>query len=390
MENKKIGIGIIGAGAVAPAHIAGYLAYPELCEIRAVCNSTVEKAEKLIAENGLDAASAVSDYRELLAMPEIEAVSICLPPSMHAQVTVDALRAGKHVLCEKPMAGSLEECDAMLRAAFESGKLLSIVAQNRYKTPYWKMKQLIDKGALGAPRFAKVDSLWWRGENYYDIWWRGTWEKENGGCFMSHAVHHIDLAQWLFGMPESVSAFVTNVGHHNSECEDFGVAVFSYEGMITEFTASLVTHSEGQEISVQGEKAGVSVPWGVWANTPLSNGFPEKNGAAIEEIQKMYDELPELEKEGHTAQIGNFLRAISGEETLLIDGLQGRNTIELITAVYKASCTHTPVTLPIKEEDVFYGKGGAAAAMPHFFEKTKSVAEVKLDRPISYGRDVGK
>lgn len=386
---KKTGIGIIGAGAVAPAHVSGYLAHPELCEIRAVCNPTIEKAQKLIDDNGLKAA-ALSDYHELLSMPEIDAVSLCLPPALHAQVTVDALNAGKHVLCEKPMAGSLEECDAMLSAAARNGKLLSIVAQNRYKTPYWKMKKLIDSGAIGDVRFAKVDSLWWRGENYYDIWWRGTWEKESGGCFMSHAVHHIDLAQWMFGMPDSVSAFITNVGHHNSECEDLGVAVFSYDGMITEFTSSLVTHGEGQEITVQGEKAGIGVPWSVFASRPLSNGFPEKDEASTEEVQNAYDAIPELECEGHAAQIGNFLRAIAGTEPLLIDGQQGKNTIELITAIYKSSCTRSPVALPIGKDDAFYFRGGTAKEMPHFFEKTKSVAAVKLDRPISFGRDVGK
>ena len=92
----------------------------------------------------------------------------------------------------------------MLAAAENSGKLLSIVAQNRYKSPLMKLKQVLDSGLIGKIIHAQVDSFWWRGSHYYDLWWRGTWEKEGGGCTMNHAVHHIDLFQWYAGMPSEV------------------------------------------------------------------------------------------------------------------------------------------------------------------------------------------
>ena len=389
MADRKLGIAIIGAGAVAPAHVTAYLDSSDLCEIKTICNPTVSKAQQLIDDNKLDA-KAVPDFEDVLRDPEIDAVSICVPPALHAEFTVKALNAGKHVLCEKPMAGSLEECDAMIRAAEESGRVLASVAQNRYKTPYWKMKQLLDAGALGPLQFATVNSLWWRGESYYDIYWRGTWEKETGGCFLSHAVHHIDLLLWMFGMPKSVTAVVSNVGHHNSECEDMGICVLRYDKMIVQLTASIVTHNEAQEILVQGEKAGISVPWGVWANKALPNGFPEENPEEAERVQKMYDALPNLEREGHSAQIRNFLKAINGDEELLIDGVQGRNTIELISAIYESSCEGREVSLPIGDDDDFYFKGGTAKRMPHFFEKTISIEKFENTRPITYGRDVGK
>ena len=116
----------------------------------------------------------------------------------HAPIAIKALRAGKHVICEKPMAGSLEECDQMIKAADENGKLLSIVAQNRYKTPHMKTKQLLDAGAIGPVLFATINSFWWRGENYYDLWWRGTWEKEGGGVLVNQSVHQLDLLLWLY------------------------------------------------------------------------------------------------------------------------------------------------------------------------------------------------
>lgn len=171
----------------------------------------------------LTAAKAYKDCREAIASGGIDAVSICLPPQMHAEIAVEALRSGCHVICEKPMACSLEECDAMIAAARESGKLLSVVVQNRCKTPNQKVKKILDEGLIGKVLFATVDSLWWRGQSYYDLWWRGTWDKESSGAMASHGVHHIDLMQWMLGMPESVYAVIRNVGHDNSECEDLAL-----------------------------------------------------------------------------------------------------------------------------------------------------------------------
>lgn len=387
---RKLGIAIIGAGAIAGVHIDAYGLYPERCEVRAVCDIYREKAEQLIAEKGLQNATAYADYQQALQREDIDAVSICLPPSMHAPMSVDSLRAGKHVICEKPMAGSLEECDEMIAAARESGKLLCIVAQNRFKSPHMKLKRLLDEGAIGRVQFATVNSLWWRGENYYDIWWRGTWQKESGGCVTNHAVHHIDLLQWMVGMPERVMAVIGNVGHHNSECEDVGMAVMQYPEMFAQLTASIVTHSEAQELIFQGEKASVAVPWQVVASKPLPNGFPENNPEVAAAIERRYRELPELEREGHPAQIENFLKAIAGEASLLVDGTEARKTIELITAIYASSLRGTFVDLPVQPDNPLYAKGGIAAHMPHFHEKTKSIDNFEKTKPITLGRDVGK
>lgn len=389
MEPKPLGIAIIGAGAIADVHIQAYLKFPELCRVRAVCDLYPQKAQELIDRYGLDA-QACEDCHQALEREDIDAVSICLPPSAHAQTAVESLNAGKHVICEKPMAGSLEECDQMIRAAQENGRLLSVVAQNRYKTPNQKVKKLLEEGAIGPVLFGTINSLWWRGENYYDLWWRGTWEKESGGCVTNHAVHHIDLMQWMLGMPQWVSAVITNVGHSNSQCEDAAVAVMGYPGSMVQLTASLVTHNEAQEIIFQGRKGGISVPWQASASKALPNGFPEPDTDQVDALNRRYKELPDLELEGHPAQIGNFLNAILGREKLEIDGLQGRNTIELIAAIYKSAATGQRVDLPISDQDVFYKKGGIAATMPHFHEKTKSVENFQATKPISLGRDVGK
>jgi len=387
---ERIRIAIIGAGAIADVHIKAYLEHKDLCEISAVCDIFKDKAQKLIESNKLDA-KAYGDYKEALEKENIDVVSVCLPPSVHAEVSIFSLEAGKHVVCEKPMAPSLEECDAMLAASERSGKLLCVVAQNRFKTPNMKLKRMIDEGDIGKVLFSTFNSLWWRGENYYDIWWRGTWEKEAGGCVLSHAVHHIDLMLWMLGKPKDISASILNLTHHNSEVEDSAVALMRYsDASIAQLNASVLHHNEEQSISFQGERGMLEVPFNAYSSKALPNGFPEEDSEMTRKLVERYNELPSLSVEGHSALVGNFLNAILGKERLLTDGIQGRNTIEVITAIYESSETGKRVELPISPEDPFAKKGGFARLMTHFFEKTKSVDAFAETKPITLGRDVGK
>ncbi|MET1168283.1 Gfo/Idh/MocA family oxidoreductase, partial [Bacillus velezensis] len=171
---------------------------------------------------------AVTDYTELLAQ-NIDLVSVCTPPYTHASIACDFMQAGAHVLVEKPMASSLEEADLMLRAAQESGKLLSVVAQNRFTTPMMKLKGVLDSKRMGPIVHVQVDSFWWRGHNYYDLWWRGTWEKEGGGCTLNHAVHHIDAMLWMMGPPVELQAMMANTAHDNAEVEDISMAMLRFQ-----------------------------------------------------------------------------------------------------------------------------------------------------------------
>ena len=384
----KHGIIIIGTGAIARVHIEAYKSMGD-CRIVALCDLFVEKAENLIAEMALEGAVAYKDYKEALTLGDADIVSICLPPGLHAQVAIDALNAGKHTLVEKPMATSLEECDLMIEAGKKNGKLLSIVCQNRFMTPMMKMKQLLDSGQAGPIRYANINSYWWRGQSYYDLWWRGTWENEGGGCTTSHATHHLDLMQWMIGMPTEATAVITNMVHSNSESEDLSMAIFRYPDKMAQLTATLLMHGEEQSMVFTGDKAKVSIPWSVQANKELENGFPMEDAETKASVQAYYDSLSELEVEGHPAQISNFIRSIDGEETLLVTGEEGRKTIELIMATYKSSVTKAPVKLPLSKDDVFYTKAGLVSQMPKFFEKKRSVENFTTDK-ISLGRDVGK
>lgn len=377
-------VAIIGVGAIANAHINSYLQFKERCEIVALCDLYPDKAEAKKNEFGLNA-KVVSDYKELLE-EEIDLVSVCLPPYAHAPITVDFLNAGSHVLVEKPMASSLEECDLMIEAAQKSDKILSVVAQNRFTNPIMKLKQMLDTGLAGPILHAQVDSFWWRGHCYYDLWWRGTWEKEGGGCTLNHAVHHIDALLWMMGRPDHVQAFMSNVAHDNAEVEDLSIAMLRYpNGALGQITSSVVHHGEQQQLIFQGRDARISAPWKITASSSRPNGFPEKNAGLEEKLQQAYERLPNLPYEGHTAQIDNVLHAIESGELPLIDGISGRSTLELIMAIYKSASTGENVKLPLVAGDPFYTRAGVQENAIHFYEKSGHVENFAADEQITIG-----
>ena len=380
------GVAILGTGAIAKVHVDAYRQFGSRCAIRSLCDIYPEKAQALASDKGLDSGACFDDYRQAIDRPEVDLVSICLPPSVHAETAIFALEAGKHVLLEKPMAPSLEECDAILAAATRSGARLSVVSQNRFQTTMFRLKHVLDSGLAGRLLHAAVNSYWWRGQNYYDLWWRGTWEKEGGGCTLNHAVHHVDLLLWMMGMPRSVSARFANLNHDNSETEDFSTAVLSYKtGALAQLTASLVHHGEEQELIFQCGKARVSFPWKVCSSTPLENGFPKKDIETERLIQEAHDSLQPLTLEGHAGQVGNLLDAIQKDSPLLVDGTAGRNTLELIMGIYKSALSKSETVFPIQKDDPFYRSSTMLPLLPHFHEKTRSTDNFGTS-DISLGR----
>jgi UDP-N-acetyl-2-amino-2-deoxyglucuronate dehydrogenase len=368
-----IRVAIIGTGGISDSHIQAYLQFPEQCQIVALVDINPEMAAQTAKKYDLNA-GLYRDYQGLLNDGTFDLASICTPPYVHAEITMNVLRAGKHVLVEKPMATSLKECDQMLEAAQASGKLLSVVAQNRFRPSMWKLKKIVERDVIGKIVHAQVDSLWWRGRNYYDLWWRGTWEKEGGGCTLNHAVHQVDLFQWIIGPPVELQAVLANVAHDNSEVEDFSTAVLRYaNGSIGQITASLVHHGEPQQFVIQGQRATIAAPWKVFASRQKGNGFPEPDPAVTAEIQALYDSIPELIYTGHTGQIENVLAAINGEAELLIDGHAGRRTIDLISAIYFAGTYGEKVKLPLSPDNPFYTTEGILARAPRFYQKRPPV-----------------
>jgi len=158
---------------------------------------------------------------------------------------------------------------------------------------------------------------------------------------------------------------------------------------LIDLNASLVAHGEEQELVFQAERARISVPWKLKASLPLENGFPQDDPVTEKEIQGFYDVLPAIPYEGHAGQFDNLLGAIEGTQQLLVDGREGRATLELIMAIYRAAATGTAVKLPLSPDDAAYRKESLLALVPKFHEKRKSVENFS-ENAITLGGDLRK
>ena len=370
-------IGIIGLGNISRSHIRGYLEFPDDCQIVALCDIVPTKAEEKREEFGLDA-RVYAAYEDMLQAEDLDLVSIATPPATHAPITIGCLTAGVNVLVEKPMAPSLEECDAMLAAEKSSGKLLSVVAQNRFRDDMVTLKDALDSGLIGKITHMQVNSSWWRGRPYYDLTWRGTWATEGGGCTLNHAIHHIDLAVWMAGRPRAVTAVLANAAHDNSEVEDLSVAVFQLDRGLVTITSSVVDHGEEQSIIVHGEKARVSQPWKVVTSVSQPNGFPLPGGdpQLADQLEAIAAGHVPLAYEGHPGQISDVLSACAEGRAPAITGEDGRTAVEMVTAIYESGTEHHSVNLPLTSDDPYYRAGELPKRAYHFFEKENSVEDL--------------
>ncbi len=362
---------IVGAGGIAPAHIEGYLAFPDIVNITVIANPTLSRAQGLIEKYKLKAIP-ITHFEELLS--QVDIISICSPPGTHREIAVKALDAGKHVLLEKPMASSLEDCDAINKASEMGRGKLSVVAQSRFISSIANTMRIIHGEKYGNLLFSQINSFWYRGQSYYDLYWRGVWDIEGGGCTLNHGVHHIDLLLWAKGMPREIISVMSNLNHHNSEEEDISLSILKYpDGTMAQINCSLLHHGEDQKLSFQMEKAGISIPFDIKSNTSRSNGFPEDDQETIDNVKKDFDSLPTLKYEHHIGQIENFLRSIVTDSPVLIDGREGRKAIELITGIYKSAFTSQAVSFPISKDDPHYSYKGRIKKAVRYHKKTKEI-----------------
>lgn len=365
MANRKLGIGIIGCGIISTAHVKAYLRLDDQCEIRAVADISVDKAQALAARaNG---AAVYADYREMLKRDDIDMVSVCTPPFLHREQAIDALRAGKHVLCEKPMAPSLEDCDAMIAEANRSGKRLGVVFQYRYRKDFKQIKHLVSSGALGPIQFAQMNGLYWRGDTYYDEpWtWRGQFATECGGVTMNHAIHPLDIFLSVMGDIESVRAEM-HTEAHDIEVEDYSSANIRFaNGSLGQVNCTLNAAFEDITMAFSGKYRALTV-YRATDETDVQlcavkrdepGGFPEIDEEALAELRRAADEIDEGTS-NHTGPIRDMFDAIRSGREPVVNGREGRRTIEAITAIYKSATMEETVLLPIREEDPWYTRDG--------------------------------
>lgn len=403
--DRPIGVGIVGCGIIARTHIRALLAFPGEARVTALASRSeesiagaaaylLEQAEEHAAEAEAAGDGALAaQYREigrgeprrhaaweaLVADPAVDAVIVTTPPFLHHPVTVAALRAGKHVLCEKPLAVSLREADEMIGAARTAGRVLSTVSQGRFAEEQRRMHALVHSGALGRVFFGKADGQWYRPHTYYELWWRGTWAREGGGAATGQGIHILDQALWILGKRPvqvigKIGTFVHPVPRARAETsvpiEDTALGIVTFEdGSILEFCAAVSQQLERSQIEIAGEHGAVQAfPWAVYSVDAATN---ERLARFVEEDVPPLPAAWRPKKPEHDAyrnpgpnalppvwsmipQVGDFLDAIrSGRAALTGDG-EGRRALEVLTALYRSAILGAPTELPISPDDPFY------------------------------------
>ena len=341
---KPLYFGIIGVGNIARNHIAAIKETPGAALV-AVADCDPERARAFAAEHG---GTWYADYHDLLARDDVDAVAICTPHDLHAPMTCDAAAAHKHVLCEKPMARNVAECDAMIAACERAGVTLGVIFQSRFEPIAQKTKTLIDDGRLGRLLWGSASTIWYRTEEYYrSTPWRGTWAHEGGGALINQASHAIDLLIWLAGMPTRVTAQARTL-NHAIEVEDGGIAILEYDdnrlGFIQATTVAYPGYPERLEF--YGTRGGAVFHKGQ-GRLEWHLLDPREDGEEQAEVSSGASRPMDISATGHIAQFQDFATAIRERRRPLVDGYEGRKSIEIVEAIYRSARTNAPVSLPL-------------------------------------------
>lgn len=360
---KKYRFGIVGCGSIGPTHGAAIQQIPEEAELIAVCDLLTDRAKAMAQKFGV--ARIYDAYEHMLADKDIDIICVCTPSGMHADMSVAAMEAGKHVICEKPMEVTLEACDRMIAAEERTGKKLSIISQHRFDAATQQVKQAIVSGQLGKIVLADASVKWWRTQEYYDSGdWRGTWKLDGGGALMNQGVHTVDVLQYLVGGVDRLWAQTRMGAHQRIEVEDTAVAALSFSnGAIGSLTATTAAYRglpvridifgtegsaviEGDRLKMMVFKNGQSVAGDEAALHAISVA---QGGTASVKDQAAQREAAAKQGtiwgDAHRAQFQNFLEAIRTNGKPLIDGRAARRPVEIVLGFYESQRTGQPVEL---------------------------------------------
>lgn len=339
----KIKAAIIGCGSIAKfRHIPEYAAN-ENVEIVAVCDIVAERAEAMAAQYG---GKAYTDYKEVMQLEEVDVVSVCLPNNLHAPVSIAALNAGKHVLCEKPMATSAEEAEAMIQAAKDSGKTLMIAHNQRFVASHQKAKEILDSGKLGKLYSFKT-TFGHPGPEGWSIDGKDSWffNKEQAfiGAMGDLGVHKSDLMRYLLGEFSEVGAFIETNAKENTDVDDNAVCILRTEnGLIGTLAASWAyTAGSGDNSTViYGEKGMLRLE----ADPAYSLIEEYQNGDVV---KHQLGKIQTNEDGGQTTShvIDHFVECVMEDKEPLITGEEGYKSLQVILAALQSQETKQIVSL---------------------------------------------
>lgn len=315
----------------------------------AACDPKDDRAEKFGARYGVPSYKCAHEM--LKKETSIDALCILTPSGMHAQHTIALTQYKKHMVVEKPMALTIDDADAMIHACDSAGVRLFVVKQNRYNKPVQRLRQAVEQERFGRIVMGTVRVRWCRRQDYYSQDdWRGTWELD-GGVFTNQASHHVDLLEWMLGDPISVFA-KSSTTLVDIEVENSGVAVLKFKngalGVIEVTTATRPRDLEGS-ISILGEHGSVVIG-GFAVNEMTSWEFEDDIDDTSEVMAETLQNPPNVYGFGHVPYLENVVNCIHNEEPALVDGLEGRRSLELISAIYESVETGKEVYLRFQPE----------------------------------------
>ena len=342
-DPAPIRIALVGCGRISRNHFEAIERIDGL-ELAAVCDVVADRAQAAGERYGVP---WFETFDDLLGSARFDAVALCTPSGLHPKHGILAASAGKHVICEKPMAISLDGADQLVGACDAAGVQLFVVKQNRLNPAIQLLKRAIDRERFGRIYLANTTVRWTRPQEYYDqAPWRGTWEFD-GGAIMNQASHYVDLIQWLVGPVESVMAKTATLARR-IETEDTGVAVLRFRsGAIGVIEVTMLTYPRNLEgsITILGEKGTVKVG-GTAVNRVEHWAF-----ADYDDDDKLIDSAstnpPTVYGFGHEGYYRNVLAVLRGQAKAETDGRAGRKSLELILGIYESAKTGRDVPIPL-------------------------------------------
>lgn len=343
-DDRVVRVGLVGCGRISKNHFDAIRRVDGL-ELVAVADIDADRARNAGEEQG------VESYHSLDAMvsrAKLDLVSICTPSGLHSAQGIEAAKAGKHVVTEKPMSITLAQADALVQACDAAGVHLFVVKQNRLNPPIQLLKRAVDKNRFGRIYMGNVTVRWQRPQEYYEAEpWRGTWEFD-GGAIMNQASHYVDLMQWLVGPVESVLA-KTATQARRIEAEDSGIGILKFRsGALGVIEVNVLTYPKNLEgsITLLGEKGSVKI--GGTAVNRVEHWVFADYDDDDKLIEAANTNPPNVYGFGHEGYYRNVLAVLHGRAKPETDGRAGRKSLELILGIYESAKTGREVPIPLR------------------------------------------
>jgi len=339
---SKLGIGIIGTGSIVNTYVKCLSEIDEvdLIALQTKSKGRVEEAEKLFGVPVYD------DINVFLALPEIQLVCICNESGNHADAIKKSSQAGKHILSEKPLEVTPEKIDEVVESCKKNNVILGCVLQNRCSSDYQLAEKVIKEGKLGKLIMGNAHINWYRNNEYYKKNpWRGTKKYDGGAAFMNQGIHTIDLLLNLMGPVKSVFGNIKTMVH-DIEGEDVGIGIINFQngamGNITAGTALFPGYPERLEIF--GEKGSILMEGGKikqWNVLGISKPefLPESENSSGASDPTSIGHL------NHKIVIQDMIKAITENHSPMVDGVEAKKAVEVITAIYRSSEEEKLITL---------------------------------------------